>query len=270
MRIGVMAGLALLYPAAHAADNQLTPREKSAGWRLLFDGKSFAGWVDPARKSPPGDSFTIEDGCLKSTPKPRITEDLFTSATFRNYELEWDWKIAPRGNSGVKYAIQDHVFLLSTMLSTTRAPKFEDLVNMSLKDRRKDRPEHGQDYVIGFEYQMLDNAGHPDARRGASHQAGALYDVAGPTKDVTRPVGEWNHSRLVLKGDHVEHWLNGEKVVDTSLADPAVAASATARWGTESPVYEMLVKRPRRDCPISLQNHDTAAWFKNIKIKVLE
>ncbi len=264
MRIGVIAGLALLYPVAHAADNQLTRQEKSAGWRLLFDGKSFAGWVDPTRKSPPGDSFTIKDGCLKATTKPKITEDLFTSGTFRNYELEWDWKISPGGNSGVKYLIQDHVFLLSA-----KVPKFEDLVNLSLKDRRKDRPSRGQDYVIGFEYQMLDNARHPDARRGASHQAGALYDVVGPAKDATRPVGEWNHSRLVVNGDHVEHWMNGVKVVDTTLDAPAVAASAAARWGTTSPVYEMLVKHPRRGCPISLQNHDTAAWFKNVKIKIL-
>ena len=84
-----------------AADNQLTPQEKAAGWKLLFDGKSFANWVDNAKKSPPGTSFSIEDGCLKSTSHPPIEEDLFSADTYGDFELEWDWKISPRGNSGV-------------------------------------------------------------------------------------------------------------------------------------------------------------------------
>jgi hypothetical protein len=265
LRLGAMAGAVLLCAGARAADNQLTPQEKSAGWRLLFDGRAFNNWEDPARKSPPGDSFTIEDGCLKATPRPRITEDLFTKDTFRDYELEWDWKISPAGNSGVKYRIQDRVFLLPV-----HASRFEDLVNMALKDRPKTRPDHGQEYVIGFEYQMLDDAQNPDARRGDTHRAGALYDMVAASRDMTRPVGEWNHSRLVVRGDHVEHWMNGVKVVDTSLDAPAIAEHTGVRWGVDSPVYNLLVKHPRQECPISLQNHDTAAWFKNIKIRVLK
>src|SRR5947209_20282345 len=85
-----------------AADNQLTPQEKAGGWKLLFDGKTYAGWEDPTKKSPPGDSFTIEDGCLKATSHPKIEEDLFTQETFADFELQFDWKISPRGNSGVK------------------------------------------------------------------------------------------------------------------------------------------------------------------------
>ena len=84
---------------------------------------------------------------------------------------------------------------------------------------------------MGFEYQLLDNALNPDARRGATHQAGALYDMAAASKDMTMPVGEWNHSRLVLKGEHVEHWMNGVKVVDFSLDAPSVAQGSGARWG---------------------------------------
>jgi hypothetical protein len=258
------AALLLASPAARAADNQLTPAEQSAGWRLLFEGRTFAGWEDPGRKTPPGDSFAIGNGCIEARPHPRITQDLFTAATFRDYELEWDWKISPAGNSGVKYRIQDRVFLLAAKVS-----RFEDLVNMSLKDRPKAPPDRGQEYVIGFEYQLLDDAANPDARRGASHQAGALYDIVAPTANKTNPVGEWNHSRLVVKGEHVEHWMNGVKVVDSSLDSPAVARNTGARWGVGSPVYNLLVKQPRKDCPISLQNHDTAAWFKNIKIRKL-
>ena len=194
---------------------------------------------------------------------PRLTEDLFTSATYRDFELELDWKIAPAGNSGVKYRIQDHLFI------PQRFPRFEENVNAALKDRPKERPAKGQDYVIGFEYQILDDARNPDGRAGSTHQSGALYDVFGPSKNATRPVGEFNHSRIVVKGERVEHWLNGVKVVDASLNAAEVAQAAARRWGAGSPVYELLVKQPRKDCPISLQNHDSEAWFKNIRIRTL-
>jgi hypothetical protein len=264
-RAAALACLALLCGSARAADNQLSAQEKASGWQLLFDGRTFAGWEDPAKKSPPGDSFVIAGGCLKATARPRISEDLFTRDTYRDFELEFDWRIAPGGNSGVKYRIQDRVFLLDGNF-----PRFEDQVNASLRKRRAERPEKGQEYVIGFEYQVLDNALNPDAKNGTTHQAGALYDVAAPSKDATRPVGEFNHSRLVVRGDHLEHWLNGVKVVAASLSGPEVAASAARRWGVGSPVYELLVRQPRRDGQISLQNHNSEAWFRNIKIRRLK
>src|SRR5881227_319798 len=116
MRLCALAGVLALSNGARAADNQLTPQEKAAGFKLLFDGKTFAGWEDPTKKSPPGESFTIEDGCLKSTSHPKIDEDLFTKATFADFELEFDWKISPKGNSGVKYRIQKRIFLLDEKL----------------------------------------------------------------------------------------------------------------------------------------------------------
>ena len=265
MRNGVLACAVLFAGGARAADNQLTATEKSSGWRLLFNGKTFAGWEDPTRKSPPGDSFTIEDGCLKSTSHPRIVEDLFTKNSYADFELQFDWKISPGGNSGVKYLIQDRVFLLDEKL-----PRFEDQVNDAMKTPRTDRPGKGQEYVIGFEYQITDNSANSDAsRNGARHQAAALYDMFAASKDVTRPVGEFNHSRLLVRGNHVEHWLNGEKVVEVSLKAPEVAQSVAHRWGEASPVYNLLVNQPRKRCQISLQNHDDVAWFKNIKIRRL-
>src|SRR5690348_2174562 len=93
--------LLALASSAMAADNQLTAAEKAAGWRLLFDGKSFAGWQDPTRETPPSDSFVIEAGCLKSQSHPKVREDLFSAETFGDFELRFDWKIAPAGNSGV-------------------------------------------------------------------------------------------------------------------------------------------------------------------------
>jgi len=263
---GALACAVLISPSLRAADNELTVQQRAAGWRLLFDGKTYDHWEDPAKKSPPGDSFTIEDGCLKALAHAKIEEDLFTRDTFADFELEFDWKISPGGNSGVKYRIQDRGFLIDT-----GGPwgKFEDLANASFKNKRTDRPAKGQEYVVGFEYQVLDNAKNPDALRGANHQAGALYDMFPPSKDMTRPVGEFNHSRLVVKGDHVEHWLNGAKVVDASLNAPEVAKGTGARWGVGSPVYELLVTHPRKACQISLQNHSSDAWFKNVRIRVL-
>jgi len=94
MRNAVL-GLALACcVAAYAADNELTAREKAEGWQLLFDGKTFNGWEDPTKKTPPGDSFVIEDGSLKAVAHPKIAEDLFTAGLYEDFELVWDWKIS--------------------------------------------------------------------------------------------------------------------------------------------------------------------------------
>ena len=184
--------------------------------------------------------------------------------TYSDFELDFDWKISPGGNSGVKYRIQDHVFV-----TERPSAKFEDQVNASLKNRPNQRPARGQDYVVGFEYQLLDDTRNPDARNGLTHRTGALYDMFPPSQEAAQPVGEFNHSRLVVKGSHVEHWLNGVKVVDASLDAPEVARACASRWGAGSPVYDLLVKQPLGKCPISLQNHDSEAWFRNIKIRPL-
>jgi hypothetical protein len=235
------------------------------GWVSLFDGKTMAGWEDPRQKNPPGDAWTIDDGCLKANAHAHITEDLFSNDRFHDFELEWEWKVAPGANSGVKYRIQDRVFL-----APYPGHRFEDVVNLSLQHPPKQRPDHGQEYVVGFEYQLLDNARNSDARVGVTHQAGALYDIAGPTRDATRPVGEFNQSRLVVKGNQVEHWLNGVKVVEADLDSPLAAEHIAHRWGQGTPVTEDLTKQPHRDCPISLQNHGGDTWFRNIRIQRLD
>lgn len=252
---------------ALAADNSLSPAEKKAGWILLFDGTTMNGWVDPSTHNPPGDAWTIEDGTLKTRSHPRFTEDLFTTRTFRDYELEWDWRISPRGNSGVKYRIQDHVWILPPVPG--KHERFENQVERSYENRLTTRPDKGQDYVVGFEYQMTDTA-NPDAKSSDKHSTGALYDMVAPSQDATRPAGEWNHSRIVLKGEHVEHWLNGVKVVDTTLDSPDAMAGIHKRWANTPKVLQLLAKQPKKDTPISLQNHDDVAWFKNIKIRPLK
>jgi hypothetical protein len=130
--------------------------------------------------------------------------------------------------------------------------------------------DRAQDYVIGFEYQLIDNGKHADATRGAKYRSGALYDMAGASTEAARPPGEWNQARIVLRGNRAEHWVNGARVVDTMLDAPEVLESVARRWGKESEVYRLLATQPRRDCPISLQNHNDEAWFRNIKIRRLK
>src|SRR5262245_22674402 len=229
-------------------------------WQTLFDGKTFKGW-----EAPRGGAFAIEDGCLRPMPKPQFEEDLFTVTKWSDFELEFDWKISPRGNSGVKYRIQDRVILLDE-----KPPKFEDQVIAAIKNRRKDVTAKGVEYVIGFEYQITDNAANPDAsRNGATHQTAALYDMFAPIKEASKPVGEFNHGKIVVKGDHFEHWLNGEKVTEGSLKAPEIAKGVGKRWGVGSSVYDLLVNQPRRECQISLQDHGDPAWFKHSRIRKL-
>src|ERR1035438_4795448 len=97
----------ILAGALTAQENQLTPAEKSDGWKLLFNGNDMSGWDDPRQKNPAGDAWTLDDGCLNAHANPRITEDLFTQNTFGDFELVFDWRISPGGNSGVKYRIQE-------------------------------------------------------------------------------------------------------------------------------------------------------------------
>ena len=230
------------------------------GWTQLFDGKTMSGWDDPRLKTPPGDAWTIEDGCLKATVHPRITEDLFTKDAFRDFELKFDWSISPGGNSGVKYRIQDHRFV------SPSKGTFEQSVEQSFQHPVSQRPARGQDYVIGFEYQVIDNS---EVRNSPKQTAGALYDMVAPSAQAARPVGEFNHSRILVRGNHVEHWMNGVKVVDTALDSPEALAGIKTRWGIAPHVYELLATQPKKDCPISLQNHGADTWFRNIKIRTL-
>ena len=248
--------------------NTLTPQEKAQGWQLLFDGKSFDGWKNPADLSPPGDSWGIENGCLKSRSHPKLREDLFTAGTFEDFELAFEWKISPGGNSGLKYRVQDRFFIDERRLQKGEFKKFEDLANASIRSRSTKRRDATQEYVVGFEYQVID-AAHPDARRGAYYQAGALYDMLPATSHAGKAPGEFNQARVVVRGQHIEHWLNGVKVVDGRLDSAAAMAHAEERWTRTSPIYGALSGQPKKSCPITLQNHNDEAWFRSIKIRRL-
>jgi hypothetical protein len=246
--------------------NTLSRAEKAAGWILLFDGKTMQGWEDPSKKNPPGDAWSIEGGALKAKRRPQVRQDLFTTATFRDFELAFDWRISPKGNSGVKYRIQDRFFVEEKSSDPARA-RFEDNTNYRMLHRLSQFPADGQEYVVGFEYQVVDNAALPSGR-GELQRAGSLYDMIGVSTDASRPVGEWNNARIVVRGTRIEHWLNAVKVVDSALDSAQVKAGIEHRWGAGTPVTRTLTN-PKPEGRICLQNHNDEAWFRNIKVRKL-
>jgi hypothetical protein len=178
LRLVLVVSLGLACEPLVAANNELTRQERAVGWKLLFDGKTTQGWRSFKSKSFPSSGWTVEDGWLHCLGKNG--GDVISEEEFDQFELEWDWKLAPAGNSGVKYFV----------------------------------PE-SRSSAIGHEYQLLDDDRHPDGKLGEGKRVTAsFYDVFKPeVKTPTRPMGEINHSRILVEGNHVEHWLNGVKVL---------------------------------------------------------
>lgn len=261
--------LLVLASAAFAELNTLTSEEKKAGWKLLFDGKSLNGWD----ASPQSDAYTVVDGTLRSTPKPKFREDIATKTSYADFELVFDWKVAPGSNSGVKYRTQG-IGVVHPAYFPAEIKKFEKRLDYCLEHphKREEMPHDGKGeiYYVAFEYQVIDNTAHADAKRSRKSQAGALYQLIEPNEEAVKAVGEWNTAKILVKGDHVEHWLNGKKVIDASLNDPAVPAGLEARWTKNSPVYKMLTTRSRKAGPIVFQNHNDEAWYRNVKIRELK
>jgi hypothetical protein len=226
--------------------NRLTPEEQRTGWRLLFDGKSFDGWRGLGYDTVPTAHWKIEGGAIRKLADgqvPRLPDgqpaaggDLMTRDTFRDFELTWEWKISRAGNSGVKYNVSEEISMANA-------------------------PNHA---ALGFEYQMLDDSLHED-NKVPSHRAGALYDLIPPNANkVLNPVGEWNSSRIVFRGNHGEHWLNGRKVVDFDLGTPLMDSLLKA-----SKYRDIKGFGDKRAGHIVLQDHVDEVWFRNIKIRRL-
>jgi Domain of Unknown Function (DUF1080) len=257
---------------AAAEDNKLTREEKKDGWKLLFDGKSLKGWIDPAKENVPGNAWALENGTVKTVRSPRVREDLLTQEVFTDFELAFDWKVQPGGNTGVKYRIQDTIFIDETKHT---AKKFEEIVGAEYAKHPSDRKAlkagaPNQVYVVGYEMQLIDNERHPDAKRDKRHTTGALYSMIAPARtDAAKPAGEWNSSRIKVQGQHFEHWINGIKVLDGELDSPPVAEGASKRWGLPAPPVREMLSHPKPAGRLGLQHHEDEAWFKNVKVKKL-
>jgi hypothetical protein len=188
--------------ATHAGPaplNSLTADERAAGWRLLFDGRTTAGWRGWRMDSMPS-GWQAVDGALT---RVGAGGDIITREAFRNFELALEWKVAPGGNSGIFY----------------RASEDAEAI-----------------YWTAPEMQVLDDAGHDDGQSRLT-AAGANYDLDPAPAGVVRPAGEWNQVRLVVIGAHVEHWLNSTKVVEYELGSPAWEAKVQASKFAPHPHY---------------------------------
>ncbi len=220
-----------------APSNTLTAAEKASGWKLLFDGKTTTGWRGFRREKFPEEGWVIADGAIKHVAgggeQSQNGGDIITTEKYDNFELQLEWRISPGGNSGIKYLIA------------------EEMVNSGHSG-------------LGFEMQVLDDDQHPDAKMGknGNRTAGALYDLIAPKNKVLRPVGEWNQARLIIRGNHVEHWLNGAKVVEYELGSPQLKALiAESKYKTIAGFGEV------RKGHILLQDHGNEVWYRNIKIR---
>jgi hypothetical protein len=225
-----LLGLALGGRAAEPAPNTLTPKEKADGWKLLFDGKTTDGW-HAYRGKAVGDRWKVIDGALVvSSKNGKNGGDIATNDDYANFDLTFEWKVTPGANSGVMYRVSE---------------------------------DKGAPYETGPEYQILDNKKHSDGRNPKT-SAASCYAVYAPTKDMTKPVGEWNRGRIVVNGNHVEHWLNGEKVVEYDFG----SADWNKRVGA-SKFAEMDRFGKNKKGRIDLQFHGDEVAYRNIKIKVL-
>ena len=228
------------------APNAVTPAERAAGWRLLFDGRTLRGWRGLGYDSVPTAHWVVVDGAIKkiaSGQVPKLPDgqplnggDLMTEETFGDFELSWEWKVTPAANSGVKYNVSEELSLANA-------------------------PNHA---ALGFEYQILDDDRHADGKM-PSHRAGALYDLVPPNdRKHLRPVGEWNRSTIIFRGNHAEHWLNGERIVEFDLGTPHLDSALAASKYHAIPGFAM-----RRRAHIVLQDHGDEVYFRSIKVRTL-
>jgi hypothetical protein len=253
MRLRLLAAALVGFGSVLAASqspppNTLTPAEKTAGWILLFDGQTLDGWqaYNPARDMTKG--WSVEDGALKIADgdgRPNNSGgDIVTTAQFDDFDFRFEWRVSAGGNSGVKYFVRER-------LGAPGAPMWDG------DDGRS---------AIGHEYQVIDDTAHPDAAVGPDRQTGAFYSVVAPDPAVKRlrAVGEFNESRIIVRDNRVEHWLNGAKIVDYELGAPAVLeAIAHSKF---RPVPGFGTKLRTR---ILLQDHGDAVWFRNLRIREL-
>ena len=221
----------ILVPLGVAQERfRVTDAERAEGWMVLFDGVSPAGWRGYRKDAFPTKGWVIEDGCLR-VQAGGGGGDIVTKEQWSDFELSLEWKVAPGANSGIIYRVAE-----------TR----------------------GTSWQTGPEFQILDDAAHGE-RLDAKHAAGSLYALVTAQGKTLRPTGEFNVARVVVKGDHVEHWLNGTKVLEATIAGDAWDALVQKTKFASMPEFA----RHRRG-HIALQDHGNDVWFRRIKIRSLE
>ncbi|MEZ4826634.1 MAG: DUF1080 domain-containing protein [Bacteroidia bacterium] len=210
-----------------AAMNTLTAAEQEAGWKLLFDGKTTAGWHSYLKDGVSG--WTVSDGILSTSGG---NGDLVSDDTYDNFELAIEWSVAPKGNSGIFFGVTEDTAYHST-------------------------------YETGPEFQIIDDVNYPDPL-DETQKSGANYALHAPSVLAAKPAGEYNTTTIIVNNNHVEHWLNGQKVVEYERWTPEWEAMVANTKFASMPGYG---KDPKGH--LALQDHGDAASFRNIKIKIL-
>lgn len=223
-------------------------KKNKKGEYILFDGSSLDGWRGYNKSYIPN-KWSIEDGALKFTRKPNVAKpeggDIIFAHDFKNFELSFQWKVSEAGNSGVFF----------------------------LAKEVKGQPI----YVSSPEYQILDNVNHPDAKLGVNgnRKSASLYDMIPANPQNSKPAGEWNTSKIVVKGNKITHYQNGVKVVEYTVRSKEwTDLLQSSKFSEEKwPIaFELLnnVGGESQSGVIGFQDHGDDVWFKDIKVKILK
>ena len=227
-------------PEVNLIDNTLSPAQKAEGWKLLWDGQTTEGWRGARLTAFPSKGWVVEDGVLKvckgNGGESTNGGDIVTTRTYKDFILRVDFKITEGANSGIKYFVDPEM-------------------------------NQGAGSAIGCEFQILDDDRHPDAKLGVkgNRRLGSLYDLIPAPQDKPVDKKGWNTAVVVVKGNHVEHWLNGVKLLEyernNAMWNALVAYSKYKDWPNFGNAAEGY---------ILLQDHGDVVWFKNILIKELD
>jgi hypothetical protein len=206
--------------------------EAKPKWKTLFAGKSTAEWRGFRRDSFPSKCWVVEGDAIKTIGGCDKADqvDIITREKYRNFELELEWRVAPGANSGVVYLISE---------------------------------DQDQTWRTGPEMQVLDDDKHPDGKKPTT-SAGSLFDLIAPENKTLRPVGEYNRARVVINNGHVEHWLNGKKVLEYDLGSAELKDLIAKSKFKSFPRFAL-----NSEGHIALQYHGDDVWFRKIRIRTL-
>ncbi len=230
-------------------NNTLSEQEQADGWKLLWDGKTGDGWRSAKSENFPAHGWTIRDGVLtvhdNKGEESAGGGDIITRERYNNFELTADFKLTPGANSGLKIFVQPDISPVDKQTGQKTAVGS----------------------AIGMEFQILDDALHPDAKLGkdGDRKLGSLYDlIPAPADKITRPIGEWNSARIVSQGKHVEFWLNGKQTVEFERGSENFRQHVAESKFKNIPDFGEWV-----DGHILLQEHGNEVSFRSIKIREL-
>jgi Domain of Unknown Function (DUF1080) len=254
--------------AKTVAQNTLSAKEKPSGWKLLFDGKTTSGWRGFRKSGFPTECWAVADGVLKRVKQLDSSReecgDIVTAQQYDHFEFQLDWKIEPGGNSGIKYLVVEdrpahweQAYLDYHLLTLKKSGKTEPSERL--------KPERWKTMSMGFELQLIDDIKNADARSSADRITGALYDLMAPSQRSVISLTDFNTARIVVQGKRVEHWINGNRVVQFERESPDLQKLITASKFRRLDRFGTFAKGH-----IALQDHNSEVGFRNIKIRELK